>query len=140
MKLNILWATLTGGITMMLLGFLIYVFLLPNTFTDMGISNDLMKTEPDLLMIFLGNVAGAALLAYVYSRWAQISTFPTGAQAGAIFGLLIALYSGFIQYGTTNISSSLTPYLLDAVISTIMWAVVGGVVGLVLGKTGESTT
>ena len=135
MKINVLWATLAGAITMMILGFVIYVLLLGDTFEDMGISNTVMKDPPDMLMIFLGNVAGAFLLAYIYSRWASISTFATGAQAGAVIGLAISLYSGLIQYGTTTISSSLSPYLLDAVISAIMWAVVGGVVGLVLGKT-----
>ena len=134
MKLNVLWATLAGAVTMMVLGFLIYVVLLGDLFSDMGISDEFMK-DPDMLMIFLGNVAGALLLAYTYSKWASISTFKTGAQAGAIIGLLISLYAGLIQYGTTVISTSVTPYLLDAVVSAVLWGVGGGVVGLVLGKT-----
>ncbi len=135
MKLNVLWATLAGAITMMLLGFLIYVVLLPNLFGNMGISENIMREPPLFVMIFLGNVAGSLLLAHVFSKWCMITTFPTGAKAGAIFGLLIALYAGLIQYGTTTISESVTPYLADAIFSAILWAITGGVVGLVLGKT-----
>ena len=134
MKLNLLWATLAGAVTMMLLGFLFYVVIFGNLLSDMGISDEFMK-EPDMLFIFLGNVAGALLLAYSYSKWANISTFKTGAQAGAVFGLLISLYAGLIQFGTTVISSSVTPYLVDALISAVLWAIAGGVVGFVLGKT-----
>lgn len=139
MKLNVLWATLAGGVTMMLTGFVIYVLLLPTLFTDMGVSADIMKEQPDMIMIFLGNIAGALLLAHVYNHWAQITTFMTGAKAGAIFGLLISLYSGLIQYGTTTISTSVTPYLVDAIVGALLWAIAGGVVGLVLGKTSGGT-
>lgn len=120
---------------MMIVGFIIYVLLLPTLFTDMGVSESIMKEEPGMIMILLGNIAGALLLAHVYNHWAKIATFMTGAKAGAIFGLLISLYSGLIQYGTTTISSSITPYLVDALIGALLWAIAGGVVGLVLGKT-----
>ena len=119
----------------MLVGFVIYVLLLPTFFTDMGVSEDMMKESPDMIMILLGNIAGGLLLAHIFNHWANITTFKTGAKAGAIIGLLVSLYAGLIQYGTTNIASSVTPYLADAVVSAILWAIAGGVVGLVLGKT-----
>ena len=138
MKLNVIWATLAGAVTLMILGFLLYVVLLGNLLSDLGMSADCMREPPNLLVIFFGNVAGALLLAHVFSRWAGITTFATGAKAGAIIGVLVSLYAGLIQFGTTTIADSITPYLLDAVISAILWAVGGGVVGLILGKTASA--
>ena len=138
MKLHVLWATLASAVAMMLIGFLCYVVILDDVFVDMGVSADYMKAEPDMIFIFLGNIAAGALIAYIYDRWAGISTFGTGASAGAIIGLLIALYAGLIQYATTTLSPSVTPYLLDTVVSAIIWAIGGGVVGLVLGKLGPA--
>ncbi len=135
MKLNVLWATLAGAVTLMVVGFLFYVVIFGDLLSDMGISEEYMK-DPDMIMIFLGNVAGAFLMAYVFNKWASISTLKTGFIGGAIMGLLIGLYSGLIQFGTTVISDSVTPYLVDAVISAVLWGVGGAIVGLVLGKTG----
>ena len=139
MKINLLWATLAGAVAMMVMGFVFYVLLLGDVFENMGVSNTVMKENPDMIMVFLGNLAGAFLLAYIFNKWANISTFATGAQAGAIIGLLVSLYAGLIQYGTTNIANSISPYLLDSVVSAVLWAIAGGVIGLVLGKTGGNS-
>ena len=138
MKLSILWATLAGGVTLMLVGFVLYVLLLPNVFGNLGLSEEHMKAEPEMLWIFIGNIGGALLLAHVFDKWASITTFPTGAKAGAIFGFLIAIYAGFIQFATTVIGTSITPYIVDAFVSAFLWAIAGGVVGLILGKTASN--
>ena len=137
MKINVLWSTIAGAVTLMVVGFLIYVVIFGNLLSDLGVSDDYMKDPPNMAIIFLGNVAGALLLAYVFSKWASISTFKGGLQGGAVLGLLISLYAGLIQYGTTVISSSITPYLVDAVLSAVLWAIAGGVTGWVLGKTSK---
>ena len=129
---KLLLATLAGGITLFVLGFLFYDMLLKDYF-DGQMTSGFMREEPDMLFLALGNLFAALLLVYIFMKWAAISTFRTGLEAGAIIGLLVSLMWGLTMYAVADMST-LQGALVDALVYTVMFAVAGGVIGWVLGK------
>lgn len=57
------------------------------------------KNSNAMVMIFLGCVTFGLFIAYIYTKWAQISTAITGAKEAAVIGLFIALFSNFFNFG-----------------------------------------
>ena len=130
--------TVAGGVAYFLLGYLIYGVLLAKFFAgNMGSATGVEKLPIDFISLFIGNLAGAALLSYIFTRWAGIKTFMTGAKAGAVIGLLMTLTFDLIMLGTTNIQN-FNSVIVDVLASTLMTAIVGGVIGLVLGMGDKS--
>lgn len=130
---KMLLSGVAGGIAFFLLGFLVYGVLLMKFFeANAGTATGVMKEPMDWWALILGNLAWGFLLAVIFVRWANISTFITGLKAGAIIGLLTGLSSDLMIYGTSNLSN-LTGTIVDVLIFTALSAVAGGVVGLVLG-------
>lgn len=129
---KLLLATLAGGITLFVLGFLLYGMLLENYFQGQ-MTSGVMKEEPDMVFLALGNLFAALLLVYIFMKWAAISTFRTGLEAGAIIGLLVSLMWDLTMYAVADMST-LQGALVDALVYTVMFAVAGGVIGWVLGK------
>lgn len=128
--------TLVGAVTLFLLGFLVYAVLFSAFFeANAGSASGVSRADDSMVMplLFLGNVAMAGLLTYIYLQWAQISTFMTGLKGGLIIGLLMNLGHNLIMYSTTNIMN-LTGALVDVVLYTIVVGLTGGVIGLVLGR------
>lgn len=126
--------TITGGIVYFLLGFVVYALLLDSFFeSHSGTASGVEKTlEMQYWPLFIGNLAQAALLSYVFVKWAHIKTFSTGLSAGLVIGFLMMLGHNLIQYDTTNIMD-LTGHIAEVVAYTIITALVGGVVGAVIG-------
>lgn len=130
---KILLAGLAGGVVFFLLGFLFYGVLLMKFFeANAGSATGVMKDPPIWWALILGNIFWGLLLAVIFGRWANISTFMTGLKAGAVIGVLAALSWDLTMYATSNFSN-LTGTLVDVVVATAMTAITGGVVGLVLG-------
>lgn len=128
--------TLVGAVVLFMLGFLVYAVLLTSFFeANVGSATGVARADDSMIMpgLFLGNVAVAALITYIYLQWAQISTFMTGFKGGLIIGFLMALGYNLVMYSTTNIMN-LTSALVDAVVYAIMIGITGGVIGLILGR------
>ncbi len=131
---SFIMSTLAGAVTLFLLGFVFYAVLLMDFFEKAaGSSAVAYRQEPILWAIFLGEVASAALVTFIFQRWASIKTFATGAKGGAIIGVLISLAMGFIYYGTTTLGT-MTSTLADVIISLIRFGLAGGVIGWVTGR------
>jgi len=133
---KILMAGLAGALVAFILGYLTYGMLLTDFFqSNSGSATGVMRSEADLLWIplILGHVTWGMIFAVIFGRWANISTFATGAKAGAVLGLLIGLTFDLINLGTTNILN-VTGTIGDVVLGTVLSAIVGGVVAWVLGK------
>ena len=126
--------TITGGIVYFLLGFIVYALLLDSFFeAHSGTAKGVEKTtEMEYWPLFAGDLAQAALLSYIFMKWANIKTFSAGLSAGFVIGFLMTLGHQLIQYDTTNIMD-LTSTIAEVTIYTVMTAVVGGVVGAVIG-------
>jgi uncharacterized membrane protein len=137
MKINkILLAGLVGAIVALLLGFLAYDLLLGSFFAaNLGSATGVMREETEMLWVpmILGHLSWGMLFAVIYGHWANISTFATGAKAGAILGFLVGFTFDMINLGTTHIMSP-TGAIADVVVMIIISAIVGGVVGWFLGR------
>jgi hypothetical protein len=126
--------TFAGGITFFLLGFVTYAILLEDFFmAHAGTATGVMKTdEMQYWPLFLGNLSQAALLSYVFLKWANIKTFGGGMSAGAIIGFLTTLGHTMISYDTSNVMD-MTAAFVDPFVYAIISAIAGGVVAVVIG-------
>jgi hypothetical protein len=119
---------------MFLLGWLLWGYLFMDTFRSL--SNPVEgaeRAEPILWAIALSNVAWAYLYAYIFDRWASISTFKGGAMAGALMALLIGLSMDLVMYATLTMPT-LQGLALDVVLNLVVGGIGGGVIGWVLGN------
>jgi hypothetical protein len=136
MLARVLAATVAGGVTFFVLGFVIYGLILdpmvmrPNTTPE---AMKLMKDPPMWAALVLGNLVAAFILAYVFDKWASIRTFAGGLTGGAVLWFLIALYFQLMFAAFMNVTTSYVPAVVDLIGTTILGAVAGGVVGMVLG-------
>ena len=126
---NFLVSGIAGGIVDFLLGWLLYGMLFKDTFPPME------EHSNTYIMIFLGCITFGLFLAYIFTKWAQISTAASGAKAGAVIGFFIGLFYHFFDMAG-DASASMQIAALDIVIGIVMAAIVGAVVGLVNGKLG----
>ncbi len=135
MLTRVLAATVAGGITFFILGFIIYALILdtmvmkPNMITYAGLMNE----TPVWVPLVLANMVNAFLLAYIFDKWATIRTFIGGLKGGATVMFLIALAMQLFFAAFMNLSKNYMPAVADVLGSTVMGAIGGGVIGQVLG-------
>jgi hypothetical protein len=82
MTKKILLSGIVGTIVYYLLGWLAYGLFLPEKSTG---------EEESMLFIFLGCLFYAFLIAYVFCKLAQLTSFKTGFTAGLVMGILYAM-------------------------------------------------
>jgi hypothetical protein len=135
MLLRIIAATVAGAVTTFAAGFVIYGLLLDPMLIRPNIQEyaGLLKDPPSMIPLVLSNFTLAFLLAVVFEKWAGVRTFLTGAGAGAIITFLITLYFNFSLFAFMRLFRNFIPMLSDLAGSLILGALVGGVIGLVLG-------
>lgn len=121
---NILISGLVGSIVYFLLGWLFYGILFTDIYPSEG--------EPNLLFIYLGGLTFALMIAYVFDKWAKISTATTGAIGGGTLGVFYALSMNFFMYSSMEVNY--TSIGLDVAITFVMSAIMGGVMAFVIGK------
>ncbi len=136
MKTNkILLAALAGGVTYFILGWLVYGIALKGFMeTHMAAGNAIARPEAEMVWwaLILGNLAFGLLFALIFGRWASISTLATGAKAGAVIGLIMTIAWDFMMYSMYTISD-ITGIIVDIIVATVLFAIVGAVVAWVLG-------
>jgi len=124
---NFLVSGVVGGIVNFLLGWLFYGILFESQFPVTG--------EMNYTMIVLGSLVGGLFVAYIFAKWAHISNWKTGLQAGAVIGLFLALYYDF-YYNVMKANADIDWQTmgLDIVITIVMTALTGAVIALVVDK------
>ncbi|WP_298236701.1 hypothetical protein [uncultured Algibacter sp.] len=127
---NFLVSGIVGGIVDFLLGWLFYGILFKDFFPQPEESSSTM------VMIFLGCITFGLFVAYIYTKWAQITTAATGAKAGAIIGIFMGLTHNFFNMAM-NSEATGQMFAMDVGISIVMGAIIGAVIGMVNGKLGE---
>jgi hypothetical protein len=133
MKGRTVVAGLIGGIANFLLGWLIFGVLLMNWYTSQTTHYDgLVKEMPNLVLIFLSNLAIAFLVAIIYREWANVRTFMKGFLYGLVISFLFSVTVDFYIASMMNLYTT-TLTVVDIIVSTIMGAVVNGLIGFVLG-------
>ncbi|HMC00146.1 MAG TPA: hypothetical protein VKN14_03815 [Flavobacteriaceae bacterium] len=126
---NFVVSGVVGGIVDFLLGWLFYGMIFKDTFPQPEEHSNTM------IMIFLGCLTFGLFVAYIFTKWAQITTLATGAKAGAVIGLFIGLFYNFFNMAMDS-SATFELMALDVVIGIVMSAIVGAAIGLVNGKLG----
>jgi hypothetical protein len=127
--------TLVGGITFFLLGYLFYGVVLASFFSQHSLAPaGSMKTMNEFAWwaLILGNLANAALLTYVFLKLGNIISFGSAAKTAAAIGFFMALSYAMIRFAVEN-SSDLTATFTDVAVATVMSAIAGGIIGIVLG-------
>jgi len=130
-----LMGTLVGGISFFLLGYLFYGVALMGFFTTHSTAPaGSMKAMGDFAWwaLILGNLAGAALLTWIFLKLGSVRSFGSGFVTAATIGFFIALSWDLISYATGN-HLDLTGTFADVVVNALLNGIVGGIIGVVLG-------
>jgi hypothetical protein len=122
-------ASIAGGITLFLLGGLIYGLAL-KSYVDAN-SVVPMPDQPVWWSMILSQLVMGGFLAHIYGKWANISTFAGGLKAGVLIGVFLGVGLGFdlASLGLMNIEFA----SVDVALWAIRFGIAGGVVGQVLG-------
>ena len=118
---------------MLVVGFLLYGVLFAGLFREGAVTiPGVMRDTPGIGWILIGQL-GFGILTTLVISWRDAASFARGARTGALLGFLMAIGYDFAQYGTSNLWS-LTATLLDPLITAVLVASAGGVIGFVLGR------
>lgn len=132
-KSNLL-ATLGAFITMFLLGYGIWDFLLADFYADHTLKN-FMNENMSMGLIAVSNVIMAFVLSSVYSKWARgHHSAKEGFQFGAWIGVFTGFGMGLLNHAVMGLMDT-TGTLVDAVVQIIFYGIIGAVIGLIYQKT-----
>ena len=131
-------ASIVGGITYFFLGFVMYGLVLEDFFsahTAPGIAKS--DTEMKYYPLVVGNMATACLITLIFVRWAKIRTFAEGFKASALIGFLVGTGFDLVVYDTAKMMSAVGT-VASILVTAMNMAIVGGVIGAVLGRGQEA--
>ncbi len=130
---KILVAGVLGGVFSFFLGWLMWGMLFKDAMPDNV--PGLMKAEADMVWwaMILSNLMFGIFLAYIFVQWSSISTWMTGASAGATIGFLLtcSLDLGFFAMSNMHTMNSM---LMDIALNTVYFAITGAFMGWWLGR------
>ena len=130
--------TLVGGITMYVVGYLIWTVALAGFFAANAGSATGVGRDPQLVWaIALGTFSLAALVTLAVGSRAGSLTIGAGFKIGAIVGFLVWFGVDFIHYGVRNISN-LTATVVDPLLEIVRSGIGGAVIAAVLGRSAAS--
>jgi hypothetical protein len=130
--------TLVGGITMYVVGYLIFevmfaAFYAANAGSATGVARDVNLEWA----VALGTLAYAALVTFAMGNQSGPSTIAAGIKTGAVVGFLLWFTADFIFYGITNVAN-LTRAIADPLLELVRGGIGGGVIAASLGKLVQS--
>ena len=118
-------ATLVGGIVLFAVGYLIFNVMFASFYAaNIGSATGVDRTSQIQWAVGVGNLAYAALIAYVLERGAGPVSIGEGAKVGAIVEFLIWGTTDFTLYGATNIAT-----LARTCVDPLLEIVHGGIAG-----------
>jgi hypothetical protein len=130
--------TLVGGVTMYVVGYLIFevafgAFYAANVGSATGVSRDVNL----VWAVALGSLSYAALVTLAIGNRRGPSTIAAGVKAGAVVGFLLWFTVDFIFFGITNISN-LTRTVVDPLLELVRGGIGGAVITAAVGRFAES--
>ena len=129
--------TLAGGITMYLVGYLIWALAFSGFFAaNAGSATGVARETGLVWAVVLGHLSLAALVTLAVERRAGSSTIVDGFKIGAIMGFLIWFGVDFIHYGITNVSN-LTATIVDPLLEIVRTGIGGAVIAALLGRSAK---
>ncbi len=135
MNSKVLIAAIVGGIFYFLLGWLVFGILLADSMeSGMNENMKLIMRDMDSYVYWafgISNFASALLLALIFNKFGA-KTFMKGAINGAWICMLISISMDYSWYAMTTMYET-NMILMNAVFSLVMGALLGGVIGWMLG-------
>ncbi|MDA3905074.1 MAG: hypothetical protein PF484_03270 [Bacteroidales bacterium] len=129
MKTNkIFLGGIAGAIVFFFLGWLIYGVLLAD-FMESNYDQSLNRPMEEMVWwaLILSNLASGFLFAIILS-WSNTIGIADGAKKGAILGFLLGLSMDLSFYAMSKMILSFTPIIVDVLLYTILWAIMGAVI------------
>ena len=122
-----------GGVVAFFLGWLFFGILFPDLLKIP--LEGFMKPEAEMVMwaMIAANLLWGLFLAYIFVQWANISTWISGAKAGATVGFFISAIFDTGYYAMSNMFT-LNSMLIDIVVNTLFAGLTGAVIGWWLGR------
>lgn len=132
--MKILRGTIFGGIIYFLIGWLVYGILLMNLYSE-SINDCMNRPNNEMIWwaIILSNMLFALILTLILN-WANAKTAIDGIRIGAIYGLLYSLGINLSFLSMTTMFNSPAIIAIDAVVTAIVFGVVGAGIVLLWGK------
>lgn len=130
---NKVFAVLGGFVSLFGLGYVIYVLLFENSDMHFGLGTDVMRPETNFGAIIAMEILYALFLTHILGKYAQIKTFGAGLKAGFVIGFFIGLCFILYIYGVSTMTS-LNGIVFYALTFAVRFAIAGGVIGYLLGK------
>jgi uncharacterized membrane protein len=126
--------TLVGGITMYVVGYLIFelafgAFYAANAGSAMGVDRDVNL----VWAVALGSLSYAALVTLAIGNRPGSSTIGAAVKIGAVVGFLLWFTADFILFGITNMSN-LTRTVVDPLLELVRGGIGGAAIAAVLGR------
>jgi len=126
--------TVVGGITLYILGYIIWDMLFAEFYAaNAGSATGVVKDPQAIWALALGTLSYAALLTLAIETRADSATIVDGLKIGALVGFLMWFGADFIIYGVWNLSS-LTTTIVDPLLELIRAGISGAVIAGVLGN------
>ena len=134
MNTKALLAALAGAVFAFLGGWIIFGILLMDFYQANTTSYEgLIKMPmPDLVYVFLSGLFSSVLIAFIYSKWANVKTFGAGFTNGMIIYFLMASWYDLSIYAFMNLQN-LALTVVDIIAQTVFGGLIGGIIGAVLG-------
>jgi hypothetical protein len=133
MNTKILIGALVGAIAAFLLGWVVYGMLMMPIYDAHEIHYEgLMKNPPNMIAIFVANLAWALALALIMS-WSNMVGLMKGAVIGISIGFLLSLEHSMFSIALYNMFSDSMIVIISIVVDTIFSAVIGAIIGWTMG-------
>lgn len=134
MNTKTLLAGLVGGVAAFFLGWIIYGMLMKNMMAE-HCDMSLMKPEDQTVWwaLIISQLAWGMSVALLLS-WANVTDFMGGLTKGAMFGFVLCLGISLQYYSMSNMYKDMTGVAMDVIGGTVMNAIIGGIVGWMLGR------
>jgi len=132
--MKILRGTIFGGIAYFLLGWLVWGILLMD-FMSANMNQCASRPGGEMVWwaIIVSNLAAALLLTLILN-WSKAKGVINGLLTGAIFGFLFGSIIDLSFWSMTNMYNNIGPLLVDILVGTVVFAVVGMIIVLTWGK------
>jgi hypothetical protein len=134
---TLLLGTLLGGVSFFFLGWLIFGILLEpimrdNCNTSINLPMEEMRFGP----LILSNLIWGLLLSLSLD-WNQQKGLMGGLKTGALIGFIVAAGMDLSFYSMTTFFNSITGVAIDVLANTLLYAIAGAVLGLIVFKPGK---
>ena len=123
---NFIIGTLVGAIIYFLLGWLVYGVFFKDIYPNNG------EFSHTMLFLIIGNLFFGAMIAYIFTKWAGITNWWTGAKAGAVLGLFYSASMNFFMYSGREVNYQ--NLFLDIILNVIMVGIVGSAIAWAIGR------